>query len=342
MLLLFAYGCLAILISFLCSLLEASLLSLPGSYVEALAQKETKAGQILAEMKNNIDRPLAAILTLNTIAHTAGAAGVGAQAAIVFGSQAVGIAGALMTFLILVVSEIIPKTLGAVHAKALAGFTAYTIRGMIFICLPLIVPLEWINRRIRYSRSGQELSRSELLATLRLGRASGAMESRESRIAHNLLGLQKIRLSDILTPRTVVLSLDQQTTVGQAMQDHHPIRFARIPVYCRDKDDVTGYVTRFTLYDSHAAGRDELPLEELSRPIAILPELASVADALETFVRDRQHIALVVDEYGGKAGIVTLEDVLETLLGDEIVDETDPTEDMRELARVRRKQRHSS
>jgi CBS domain containing-hemolysin-like protein len=339
MTLLIIYALVAVGISFLCSMLEACLLSLPHSYVESLVQRGSRTGPALSEMKSNIDRPLAAILTLNTIAHTAGAAGVGAQAAIVFGSGAVGIAGALMTLLILVVSEIVPKTLGAVHAKGLSSFAAYTIRAMIFLCMPLIVPLEWINRRIRYDRAPDAMSRSEILATIRLGQASGAMHRQETRIAGNLLALQKIRVSDIMTPRTVVLSLDQNLTVGETFEHYHPLRFARIPVFEESKEDVTGYVTRFSIHDAHSARRDQTPLKDLARPITILPELASVADALEAFVRDKQHIAMVVDEYGGKAGIVTLEDVLETLLGDEIVDETDPAEDMRELARLRRRQR---
>jgi CBS domain containing-hemolysin-like protein len=168
------------------------------------------------------------------------------------------------------------------------------------------------------------------------------MQRQETRIARNLLALQKIRISDIMTPRTVVLSLNQELTVGETFRKYHPLRFARIPVFQENKEDVTGYVTRFSIHDAHSASRDETPLKDLSRSITILPELASVADALEAFVRDKQHIALVVDEYGGKAGIVTLEDVLETLLGDEIVDETDPAEDMRELARLRRRQGQSA
>jgi CBS domain containing-hemolysin-like protein len=337
MTLLLLYGLVAVGISFLCSLLEACLLSLPVSYVETLVEHGSRSGKVLQRMKSNIDRPLAAILTLNTIAHTAGAAGVGAQAAIVFGSAWVGLAGAIMTLLILVVSEIIPKTLGAVHAKGLAGAAALIIRAMIFICLPLIIPLEWINSLIRYPRRGRGMSRSEVLATIRLGQASGAMQGREARIAANLMGLGKIRVSDILTPRTVVFSLPETLTVAQTMDRHHPLRFARIPIYAESNENVTGYVPRFALYDARSAGEEDKTLSELARPIAILPEQASVADALEAFIQQRQHIAMVVDEYGGKAGIVTLEDVMETLLGEEIVDETDPAEDMRKLARLRKR-----
>ncbi|MFQ5592475.1 MAG: CNNM domain-containing protein, partial [Phycisphaerae bacterium] len=197
MALLVTFGLLAVAVSFLCSLLEACLLSLPRSYVEVLRERGTRAGAILSEMRSSIDRPLAAILTLNTIAHTVGAVGVGAQAAVVFGNKAVGVASAIMTLLVLVVSEIIPKTLGAVHAKSLALPAAMTIRLMIIVCLPLIVLLEWVNRVIAYQRHEERLSRAELLATIRLGQASGAIGRREYQIASNLIALSTIRLREV-------------------------------------------------------------------------------------------------------------------------------------------------
>ncbi len=336
--LLILYALLAIGVSFLCSLLEACLLSLPRSYVQSLVDRGARLGKTLSEMKDNIDRPLAAILTLNTVAHTVGAAGVGAQAATVFGSAAVGIASAVMTFLILILSEIIPKTLGSVHAKKIAAPAAMAIRVISLLCLPLLIPLEWINRLIGRGDRKDRLSRAELLATIRLGYDSGAMESREYKIASNLIALSSIRLSDVLTPRTVVFSLPEEMTAGQAVEGHHPIRFARIPVYAGDAENVTGYVPRFAIHTAQAANEPDKPLKELAQPMPILPELASVGDALEMFMKQRVHIALVVDEYGGMAGIVTLEDLLESLLGEEIVDETDTVEDMQELARRKRKQ----
>ncbi|MHC4695467.1 MAG: CNNM domain-containing protein [Planctomycetota bacterium] len=344
MTLLIIYGLLAIAVSFLCSLLEACLLSVPRSYVESLAERGTRAGAILREMKNDIDRPLAAILTLNTIAHTFGAAGVGGQAAQVFGNKAVGVAGAVMTLLILVISEIIPKTLGAVHAKSVAFPAALTIRLLILLCLPLIIPLEWINGLFTNDQREEHLSRAELLATLRLGEASGAMHKREYQIASNLIALSTIRLAEVLTPRTVVFSLPENLTVQQALDKHHPIRFARIPVYAGDPERVTGYIPRFAIHAAHSANESHKLLKELAKPMEILPELAKVDDALDTLIKKRQHIALVVDEYGGMAGIVTLEDLLETLLGEEIVDESDTVEDMQELARRRmtRRQRRDA
>jgi len=339
MTLLILFGVLAIGVSFLCSLLEAVLLSVPRNYIESLVERSPGPGGMLKQMKEHIDRPLAAILTLNTIAHTVGAAGVGAQAAVVWGSNAVGIASAVMTLLILVFSEIIPKTLGAVHVKTLAIPAAFTIKLMIWLCLPLIIPLEWVNRLIGYQRHEDRLSRAELWATIRLGRHSGALERREYKIVSNLMALDKILLKDVLTPRTVLFSLPEQTTVQQAIDEYYPIRFARIPVYRENRDHIVGYVPRFELHAAHSDGRADRTLGQLARPIKILPELTSAASALDQFIADREHIAVVVDEYGSTLGIITLEDLYETLLGEEIIDETDTVEDMQKLAHRVRNQR---
>ncbi|GJM26133.1 MAG: hypothetical protein DHS20C16_25480 [Phycisphaerae bacterium] len=311
------------------------MLSLPRSHVELMVEKGSRAGEVLREMKKNIDRPLAAILTMNTVAHTVGAIGVGAQAAVVFGNKAVGAASAIMTILVLVVSEIIPKTLGAVHSKSLSGSAAMMIRVMIIICLPLIIPLEWINRAIASKQREESLSRAEILATLRMGESSGAIKEREYRIASNLIALSAIHLSDVLTPRTVVFSLPEDMTVNEAIAQHAPIRFARIPIFAADSEQVTGYVPRFAIRAAHRNDEGEKHLKEIAKPIPIFPEMATVADALETLIEKRQHIILAVDEFGGLSGIVTMEDLLETLLGQEIVDETDVATDMRELARQR-------
>jgi len=335
MTLLIFYALLAVGVSFLCSLLEASLLSIPRSHVEALREEGSRTGRLLHEMKESVDRPLAAILTLNTIAHTVGAAGVGAQAAVVFGSGTVGVASALMTLLILVVSEIIPKTLGAVHAKALAPITAWTTRVMIFICYPLIVSLEWINRLLGYQRGKDSMSRAELVSTIRLGREGGALAQREYHIVSNILALERVRLSKILTPRTVMLTLPETMTVDEVIQRHTPLEFSRIPVHRGSVDDISGYVGRFDIHQAHSAGQGETSLRELVKPLRVMPEQASVADALDLMLQEQQHIVLVVDEYGSVEGIATLEDAMESLLGEEIVDETDRAVDMQDVARRR-------
>ncbi|MEM1330952.1 MAG: CNNM domain-containing protein [Planctomycetota bacterium] len=336
MTLLIFYAVIAVGVSFLCSLLEAGILSLSRSYVESLAAKGSKSGRRLKAMKESIDRPLAAILTLNTVAHTVGAAGVGAQAAVVFGSAAVGIASAVMTLLVLVFSEIIPKTLGAIHAKPLAPFTAFTTQALIILCLPIVIPLEWLNKLIGRPGEGESVSRAELLATIRLGGTSGALADREYRVATNLISMASVKLGEVMTPRTVVFALDGSITVGDVMNEHHPVRFARVPIYDESIDKVIGYATRFALNNAMLANERGKPLSELAEPMIVLPEAGTVSDALEELIHKQQHIALLVDEYGGTAGIVTLEDLIETLLGTEIIDETDLVADMRELAKQRK------
>jgi len=330
MTLLIAYAVLAIGVSFLSSMLEASLLSLSPSFVKAQAEAGSRVGRALQGMKTNIDRPLAAILTLNTIAHTVGAAGVGAQAAVIWGSNTVGIASAIMTLLILVLSEIIPKTIGAVFSKQLAGFTAITTQLMIFLCFPLILALEWMHRLMNLRRQSSEISRAELIATLGLGQESGALDTYESRIMTNLIALNRIKVSEILTPRTVVFTLQADTNARDVLNDHKMLHFARIPVVEEDFESVIGYVTRYDLHKAYTTERETLPLREMMKPLEAVPEQASVSDVLQYMLRERLHIALVVNEYGGAEGIVTLEDALETLLGVEIVDES---ADMQQFAK---------
>ena len=340
MTLLIFYASLAIGVSFLCSMLEAGLLSVPRSYVEALVQRNSWTGRTLKRMKDNIDRPLSAILTLNTVAHTVGAAGVGAQAAVVFGDAAVGAASALMTLLILVLSEIIPKTLGAVHNKRLAPMTAMTALTMMVLTWPIVVALESLNRLIGGGKQHEGLSRAELLATLRMGHKGGALGENEYRALSNLLTLSKVSLERVMTPRTVLFALPKKLTVAEVREDLGPLRFARIPVYGHDLDEVTGYVPRFEIQKAIADENSDKTLEELSREIPAMPESLPVSRALEKMLSGHHQISLVVDEYGGVEGIVTLEDLLETLLGREIVDETDIATDMQVLAKQKANQMH--
>ncbi len=317
-------------------MLEAALLSVPEGYVEALAQQGSRAGALLKHMKENIDRPLAAILTVNTIANTAGAAGVGAQAAVVFGGgAATGIATAVMTLSILFVSEIIPKTLGAAHSRGLAGFTAYATRTMVLACLPLVIIVQSIKRRLGYVEGGV-VRRVEVKGTLRLARTTGALEQHEHEVMSNVLALPDIRLSRVLTPRTVMFSLPEETTVDEAIARHMPFRFSRIPVYEELPERVKGYVPRFEIYRASVRGQGNDPVGGLRRPVMFLPELATVGSALKQMLGEDEHIAMVVDEYGALEGLVTLEDLIETLLGAEIVDETDSVIDMQELAKKKR------
>jgi len=341
MTLLILYLALAIGVSFLCSMLEAALLSVPRSYITLMVEQGHRAGRKLQQMKRDIDRPLAAILTLNTIAHTVGAAGVGAQSAVVFGDAWVGATSAVLTLLILVFSEIIPKRLGAVYAKPLAGFSTWMTELLIIVLLPIVWSLEGVNRLVGGRHEQTRLSRGELHSMAELGRAEGAISPGEAHVIRNLLALREIEIRRIMTPRNVVFALDQDLTVGGAVSPNRTLRFARIPIHAGDPDRITGFVTRYDIYQAHSRGQQEAALKELARPIRPVPEHASVADAIEQFLEHHEQLFQVVDEYGGTAGIVTLEDAMETLLGVEIVDETDAVVDMQALARriLERRQR---
>ncbi len=340
MTLLFIYLILALGVSFLCSILEASLLSVPPSYVKQTEETGSRSGKLLARLKSDIDRPLAAILSLNTIAHTVGAAGVGAQAAAIFGQAYFGIISAILTLLILFFSEIIPKTLGAVYWKQLTEFTAYTCQLIILGLYPLVWISEKLTRLIQ-PKDGAEgrVSRDEVVALAQLGLSEGVIAENESMIIRNLIRLQSIRVEDAMTPRTVVGLLPQTMSCGEAFREVPVTRFSRIPVYQDDIDHVTGYVLKQKVLEQVALQKPETPLSEIMRPIRLVVEKTSLARVFNDFISHREQIALVIDEYGGLAGVVTSEDVIETLLGMEIIDESDHADDMRELARRRWRER---
>ena len=338
-LLLWLYLGLALGVSFLCSLLEASILSMTPAFVSMLVSRGRRTGRMLEAMKTNIDRPLSAILTLNTVAHTVGAAGVGAQAAAIFGRQWVGAISAVLTFLILILSEIVPKTIGAVAFKRMAGFTAYTVQGMTLLLWPLVRVCELVSRLISGSTHSGTLTREELESLSHLGHREGVLARDELNVMNNLLALRRTRAKDVMTPRSVTFMLRADTTVGELMERHEPPRFARIPIHRGDPDELIGVVPRFEIMRCYHEGRLETALAELARPLVAVPEHATVADLLERFIGYRAQLFQVVDEYGGTAGIVSLEDAIETLLGAEIVDETDPYTDMRALADLRRRMR---
>ncbi len=344
MTLLLIYLSIALGVSFLCSLLEAALLSIPRSTIALMVEQGSPAGRQLDKMKRDVDRPLSAILTLNTIAHTVGAAGVGAEAAAVFGHAWVGVASALLTLLILVFSEIVPKTLGAVHAKRLAGFTATTVRLMVVVCYPLVIALEWVNRLIAgRKRETARISRAELQAMVMVSKEEGALAANESRVIRNIIALREIEVRQIMTPRKVVVALERTTRVGEAFGEGNPLRVARIPIYEGNIDHMVGLVMRFELNEAYRRGQTDTTLDQLARPLHAIPESASVSRALEQFLEKDSQLFQVVDEFGGTAGVVTLEDAMETLLGVEIVDETDAVVDMQELARqvnARRQRMH--
>ena len=332
MFLLVVYVLVALLFSFLCSIAEAVLLSVRTAYIVVLEQSGHRSGALLRQLKAEIDRPLAAILTLNTIAHTVGAAGAGAQAAAVFGSAYLGVASAVLTLLILVFSEIIPKTLGARYWRRLAPATAHGLRVLIWLLYPFVLLAEWFTRRIG-GDPGPSLSRGEFAALAVEGSRDGQLREHESRILQNMLRLRETRVAAAMTPRTVVFSLPETLSVDEYFRAHGDVLFSRMPIYRDEPEHVTGFVLRGDLLLAQAQGRGAERIAAFRRDIEVIPEGTSLERAFERFLEERTHIMLVVDEYGGMEGILTLEDVLETLLGSEIVDELDAAADMQEVAR---------
>ncbi len=327
------YLALALGVSFLCSLLEAGILSLPASQVEVLAQSGKKSGIKLKAMKANIDRPLAAILTLNTIAHTIGAAGTGAQILTIFGSKWVALGSVIITVLILVLSEIIPKSLGAAHAKKLAPFTAAAIQGMILITLPVLVPLQWISKALGGGHHAA-MTRDEFAVTAELGGSAGVLKPAESRVIRNLLSLGQVSVHDIMTPRPVVFMLAKSVTVADTLAQHPDLRFSRIPLHDGDVDHLVGHVTRHAILKASHHDRGGQTLGQIMLPLGEVDENQNVAAVMKHMTEKHEHLVAVKDEFGGTSGLATLEDCIETLLGVEIVDETDSVEDMREAARA--------
>ena len=336
-LLLILYLLLALCVSFVCSLCEAALLSLTPADAESLAQRSPRVGTRLKAMKTDIDRPLAAILTLNTISHTVGAAGVGAQATVVFGGW-VGVTSAVLTLLILVFSEIIPKTIGAMHAKLLAAITVTTIDLMIWSTYPIVVALEVFGRLIKGRRKDTGPTREEIRIIAEMARVGGSLDHSESTVIENMLRLREIHAHEVMTPRTVVFTLDASRTVAEVLREHPRLRFSRIPITGSGPDDVRGMVLRTQLYELLAEGKGDTTLDSIKRDLIAIPDGATLMGAFQRFAATGQHIFLVVDEYGGTSGVLSLEDIIETMLGAEIVDETDPSPDMRRLA-LRARQR---
>lgn len=337
---LITYVLLALLFSFLCSIAEAVLLSITPSYIEEQKEKNPKRAALLKRLKqDNVDRSLAAILTLNTIAHTVGAIGAGAKATIVFGSAWFGVFSAVMTLMILFLSEIVPKTIGAIYWPKLVGPTVIFVRTLIVTLFPIVWISESLTKFISRGKNLHIFSRDEFIAMAKVGEQSGQIDDKEARIIRNLFRFGSLNVTDIMTPRTVITALSEDKSVGEASEYVGKIPFSRIPIYKKDIDNITGFVLRddVLLRDNQERGNELL--KTLGRELLIVPESVVLTDLLEIFLKERQHIAIVVDEYGGTTGLVTLEDLIETLMGLEIVDEMDTEVDMRVLARKKWKER---
>lgn len=332
LLILFVVGALAL--SFVCSIAEAVLLSITPSYVAGLENTHPKQAALIKKLKGeSIDRSLAAILTLNTIAHTVGAIGAGAKANVVFGSAWFGVFSAVMTLLILFLSEILPKTLGAVYWRSLTTPTAVVVNLMIKALYPLILVSEKFTQALTKGRDVHVFNREEFIAMAHIGKQSGHINDRESRIIRNLFHFGSLRALDIMTPRTVVAALSETMPIEHALQYRMTAPFSRIPIFDEDLDSVTGFVLREDMLIAQTRGTGHRPISELRREILAIAATTSLSSLLEIFLDRRQQIAIVVGEFGETQGLVSMEDVIETLLGIEIVDEGDKIEDMQQLAR---------
>jgi CBS domain containing-hemolysin-like protein len=338
MTLLFVYLAIAIGISFVCSILEAVLLSITPSYLANIQENKPRAGRTLTSVKKHLDESLSSILILNTFAHTMGAAGVGSQAIRIFGERWETLIAVLLTLAILYFSEIIPKTLGATYWQKLAIPAAFIIKWLV----KLVYPLVWLSTRLTklFSRNkGDEVTREEIIALASLGHKDGILFQQENQYLSNILHLREIRTEQILTPRTVVHMFEQSTTVSDALNNPRTREFSRMPVYQNTTDFITGKIIKRDLYEAERSGNGSAPISDYTKEIFRVSEKLPVQQLLDLFIKQRAHLFLVEDEFGQTAGIVTLEDAIETLLGREILDESDLIEDMQELAKEKYRDR---
>jgi len=336
--LLIGFFLVSIVFSFLCSLWEAVLLSITPSFARVKLEEGRRVGKALQSYKHNIDRPLAAILTLNTIAHTVGAIGVGAQATLIWSESNPLITTVLvpvaMTLGILILSEIIPKTIGANQWPRLVTFTVNSLTVVIFVLYPLVWLCQQITRMLKKDKERSVFSHSEFLALAKIGVEEGHVQPTHPLIIGNLLRLDDVQAKDIMTPRSVVLAASENTTIQSFYSENMNLPFSRIPLYEDDnREDISGYILKDTLLESLLHSRGEEPLGSIMHDIIVVPETCPIRELFNEFIERREHIALVVDEYGGMDGIATMEDVIETVLGLEIIDEADREVDMQALAR---------
>ena len=335
MFLLFTYLILVLFFSFLCSIMESVLLSTPQSFLLVKRNEGNNWANSFLKLKDDIDKPLSAILSLNTVAHTVGAAGVGAQAIKVFGEASFGIVSAILTILILVITEIIPKTIGARYWRGLAKFSSSTIRIIMFITYPLVYMSSAITKIFSKNDESLTTSREEIAALASIGADEGVFEEEEFKIIQNIIRLKNVKVTDIMTPRVVVAIADENLPVKEFLKSKNYLNFSRIPVYSENEENITGYVFRQTVFEKLAEDKYNLTLKDVKREIIIAPSSMVLFSLWEKLLESKEHIALIVDEYGGMDGIVTMEDIIETLLGLEIVDEKDTIVDMRQYAKER-------
>jgi len=335
--LLIVFFLVSIIFSFLCSIWEAVLLSITPAFTERKVQEGGEVGETLQSFKANIDRPLAAILTLNTIAHTVGAIGVGAQATAIWGASIMAtlVVPVVMTLAILLLSEIIPKTIGANYWRELATFTVKSLKWIILVLSPLVYVSQIITRVLKKDKGASVLSRADFTAMAELGAKQGVFDEGESGLLRSLLKFKDVRARDIMTPRTVMVAVNSATSMRDFHDAHPDLRFSRIPIYGDNADAVSGYFLKDEMLTRLVQQpNDNTPVADIGRSLITVKESFPIPELFDRFLAEREHIALVVDdEFGGTEGIVSMEDVIETLLGLEIVDELDHADDMQALAR---------
>ncbi|PHS10769.1 MAG: hemolysin [Kordia sp.] len=338
MTLLITYAVLSIVISFICSILEAVLLSVTPTFISVNKKEGRGFSRQLEEMKKDVDKPLIAILTLNTVAHTVGAIMVGTEAKSVFNDAGNGVflVSAIMTILILVASEIIPKTIGATYWKKLVPITVMILSGMIlfFKWTGIIWVLQLFTKLFGKGAHGESvLSREDFSVMADIAKEEGVFEESESKIIKNLLNFKSICAKDIMTPRSVMKIAEEATNIKAFFETNKKLRFSRIPIYKDNPDNITGYVLKDDIYEDLAEDKDQKQLADLKRKLLVIGRNVPIPNLFEKLIQEKEHIALVVDEYGSVSGLVTMEDVIETLLGLEIMDESDADADMQQLAR---------
>ncbi|ACZ12483.1 CNNM domain-containing protein [Sulfurospirillum deleyianum] len=339
MTLLLVYLLIAIAISFLCSILEAVLLSSTNSYIESLPKEgNEEALTKIKHLKSDIDKPISSILTVNTFAHTMGAAGVGAQAQVLFGEEWQTAVAFVVTLLILYASEILPKTIGALYWKKLLTPSAHIISFLVTVTTPFTwissLLSKWISKNKKHHPN---YSRDEIMAVVAMGEREGSILSKESDLIENLLKLKNIKAKDIMTPRSVVFALPSSTTIEDAIEDDRMYIHSRIPIFGETLDDVVGIVFNQRILEESVEDHDATTLEQISHEVHMVSENLPVPNLIDQFIKRKTHLFVVFDSYGQTAGVVTLEDAIETLLGVEIVDEMDEVEDMQLFAKDRSK-----
>jgi len=326
----------AVFISAACSLFEAVLYSVPIRHIEAMVQGGKPGGKIFKKMRTNVERPVAAILSLNTIAHTVGAAFAGSAASVVFGHEWLGYFSAAFTLIILIFSEIIPKTAGLVYGRALIPLIAYPLKCLVWLMTPVIWLSGLVTRLIARGKTEESITSEEIQVMAGLSLRRGGIQSYQNRAIENILTLQDKTIKDVMTPRTVVFSLSEHLTLEQAGEKKTRWEHSRFPVYDSDIEDIVGIVLTKEVFISLADGKKEMHLTELMRPVHFVVETARLNTVLMEFLELKQHLFVVLDEYGGLAGVISLEDILEEILGREIIDESVEVADKRHLARQRR------